>query len=215
MAAWLAFRRGIVVKIGLRNIPRRKAQTTLIIIGLMLSTLIISAAFAMGDTIAYSTTNLAYNTLEEVDFIIGYDSQDEVVSSDQEYLTDEFLALTRARFGEDPDIDGISAVLLENLPVVNPSTRLSEPQAGVAGVDATVDAFKGLRSLDDEPISAASLTAQNTYVSEKLANAIGARAGDTVNLYVDNQPHSFTVAEVVRDSSLTGAAARTSRSAEW
>jgi putative ABC transport system permease protein len=31
----------IVLKIGLRNIPRRPAQTTLIVVGLMLSTLII------------------------------------------------------------------------------------------------------------------------------------------------------------------------------
>ena len=43
--------------IGVRNIPRRRAQTVLIIIGLMLSTLIITAAFSIGDTVNYSITN--------------------------------------------------------------------------------------------------------------------------------------------------------------
>ena len=38
----LALLNRIVLKIGIRNIPRRPAQTALIVVGLMLSTLIIS-----------------------------------------------------------------------------------------------------------------------------------------------------------------------------
>ena len=47
----LASRNRILVKLALRNIPRRKAQTALIIVGLMLSTTIIMAALAIGDSI--------------------------------------------------------------------------------------------------------------------------------------------------------------------
>ena len=47
----------IMFKIGVRNIPRRPAQTVLIIIGLMLSTLIISAALGTGDTLSFSIRN--------------------------------------------------------------------------------------------------------------------------------------------------------------
>ena len=39
--AWVAWRRPVIFKLGVRNIPRRKAQTILIVVGLMLSTLII------------------------------------------------------------------------------------------------------------------------------------------------------------------------------
>ena len=43
--AFIAWRRPVIFKLGIRNIPRRKAQTVLIVVGLMLSTLIIAAAF--------------------------------------------------------------------------------------------------------------------------------------------------------------------------
>src|SRR5690606_36192283 len=42
--AWVAWRRPVLFKLGVRNIPRRRAQSTLIVVGLMLSTLIMSAA---------------------------------------------------------------------------------------------------------------------------------------------------------------------------
>ena len=42
--AFIAVRNPVMFKMGLRNIPRRKAQTALIVVGLMLSTLIMSAA---------------------------------------------------------------------------------------------------------------------------------------------------------------------------
>ena len=65
--AYVALRNRIIFLIGLRNIPRRVAQTALIIIGLMLSTLIIAAAFATGDIVDYSISNKAYEILGHVD----------------------------------------------------------------------------------------------------------------------------------------------------
>jgi putative ABC transport system permease protein len=54
-------RNRIVFLMGLRNIPRRVAQTVLIVIGLMLSTVIITAAFTTGDTVDYSITKQTYD----------------------------------------------------------------------------------------------------------------------------------------------------------
>ena len=42
-----AFRRFILVKMGTRNIPRRKGQSILIIIGLMLSSIIIATSLGI------------------------------------------------------------------------------------------------------------------------------------------------------------------------
>ena len=50
--AFFARRNPVLFKLGLRNIPRRRAQTVLIIVGLMLSTAIITAALALGDTVS-------------------------------------------------------------------------------------------------------------------------------------------------------------------
>src|SRR5262245_48970808 len=65
--AWVAWRRPVIFKLGVRNIPRRKAQTVLIVVGLMLSTMIIAAALGVGDTVAYSITDEVYSGLGYVD----------------------------------------------------------------------------------------------------------------------------------------------------
>ena len=49
--AVMAWRNRVMLKLGLRNIPRRKSQTVLIIVGIMMSTLIMAAAFGTGDSI--------------------------------------------------------------------------------------------------------------------------------------------------------------------
>ena len=70
IVAWIFFRQRIIFMMGIRNIPRRTAQTVLIIIGLMLSTLIITAAFTTGDTVDYSITKQAYDLLGHADIVL-------------------------------------------------------------------------------------------------------------------------------------------------
>ena len=43
VVAIMAWRNRVMLKLGLRNIPRRKSQTALIIVGIMMSTLIMAA----------------------------------------------------------------------------------------------------------------------------------------------------------------------------
>src|SRR6266508_4540939 len=70
--AWVAWRRPVIFKLGVRNIPRRRAQTTLIVVGLMLSTLIMAAALGTGDTVDYSSTVEVYDNLGRVDELVIY-----------------------------------------------------------------------------------------------------------------------------------------------
>ncbi|MCA1724308.1 MAG: hypothetical protein LC748_08715, partial [Thermomicrobia bacterium] len=70
ITVYIALRNPVIFRLGIRNVPRRKAQTGLIIIGLMLSTLIMSAAFATGDTINYSIGDVVYKSLGHVDEVI-------------------------------------------------------------------------------------------------------------------------------------------------
>ena len=48
---FVALRNPVLIKIGLRNIPRRPAQSVLIVVGLTLSTVIILSSLATGDTL--------------------------------------------------------------------------------------------------------------------------------------------------------------------
>src|SRR5919106_6111477 len=67
---WVAWRRPVIFKLGVRNIPRRRAQSTLIIVGLMLSTLIIGAALGTGDTIDYSMKSDVFNSYQHIDEMV-------------------------------------------------------------------------------------------------------------------------------------------------
>ena len=75
--AWVAWRRPVVFKLGVRNIPRRKAQTILIVVGLMLSTLIIAAALGTGDTIDHSATAETYRSLGATDELVVASRQED------------------------------------------------------------------------------------------------------------------------------------------
>ena len=203
----IAWRQPLLVRMGLRNIGRRRTQTSLIVIGLMLSTLIISAAFATGDTVGYSITNEVYDSFEEVDFLIGFDG-DAAAERDDRYLTDEFLGVLAAEFADDPDIDGVSGLLVQVLPALNAERRLAEAAAGFVGVDpATVDAFKGLKTLDGELIAGSTLGGMRAYVSEDLAEQLDVSPGDSVQIFHDGQPTAFEVIDIVQDTSLTQAEA--------
>jgi len=187
---------------GVRNVTRRKTQTVLIVIGLMLSTLIISAAFATGDTVGYSVTNTVYNEFGEADILIVLDSEAAPVGVDD--LTDEDVATIAALLADDPDVDAVTGVVQTTVPALNPAARLSEPQALFVGVDpATVDDLHGLVTTDGAVLSAASLGAGQAYVSRDLAEAVDAAAGSEITIYYAEQPYTFQILEIVEDNALS------------
>ena len=69
--AGLALLRPIIVKLGLRNVPRRRSQSVLIVLGLTLSTIIITASLATGDTLQYSVREHAVNAYGEIDEVLA------------------------------------------------------------------------------------------------------------------------------------------------
>src|SRR3954468_6921991 len=75
--AWVYARRRVIFRLGARNIPRRKAQTALIIFGLMLSTLIVTAALGPGDTVDSSMTSEVYGQLGPIDQFVADRSEND------------------------------------------------------------------------------------------------------------------------------------------
>ena len=67
----LYVRNPVLVKLGLRNIPRRPTQSILIIIGLALSTIIIISALSTGDTLSSSLRRQAVAAYGEIDEILA------------------------------------------------------------------------------------------------------------------------------------------------
>jgi len=206
---YVVLRNRIMFFIGLRNIPRRVAQTTLIVVGLMLSTLIISAAFTTGDTVDYSITNQTVTLLGHVDEVVQFRSQQDgdgtSVGSDAT-IPQEMADQLRTRLADDPNIDGVLPVVFEPVPVVNPKTGLSSAKANVAGVDqAAVAGFPDFIRVSGGQVDISALPENAVYVNESLADETDLEPGDAVQVFVQGKPVEFKVADVLEDRALSGA----------
>lgn len=204
--AWVAWRRPVIFKLGVRNIPRRKAQTTVIVLGLMLSTLIIAAALGTGDTLDHSMTADAYDGLGHVDELVVYgQSVNDPGDDTNDTIPAASLTLVEQALAGDENVDGIMPVIETRVPVVHEAARLSEPDIVLAGIDpARVEQFGGLQDEDGGPIDLAALAAGEVVLSEAAADEIEAGAGDTIRLFFDNQPVELTVSAVAKDGYLSG-----------
>src|SRR5262245_34625922 len=148
---WVAWRRPVIFRLGMRNIPRRRAQTTLIVVGLMLSTLIVAAALGTGDTIDYSATSATYDLLGRVDEVVVYSQGPDGQAATALSTKIDAGALTTVEQAVrgDPAVDGVMPMLFEIVPAVNLSQRQSEPNVTLAGLDPTrLDTFGGLIGVD-------------------------------------------------------------------
>ncbi len=67
----MGLRNRTIAKLGVRNIPRRRSQSALIIVGLTLSTIIIVSALSIGDTLSYSVRRHAINAYGAIDQVIS------------------------------------------------------------------------------------------------------------------------------------------------
>ena len=204
------FRNRIVFLMGLRNIPRRVAQSTLIVIGLMLSTVIITAAFAFGDTVDYSLTKATYDLFGHADIVLERQTGPgggEPVGGDEITGTqyENFLAAADAAGLE--DVDGYVGLLFEPVPVINAATGLSEPDVLFTGLDARrLDAFPDVIDVDTgESLSVSDLGPNEVYLNESAADDLRAVEGSAITTFVNNQPRNYVVRAVVEDTAATGA----------
>src|SRR3990172_13186352 len=212
--AYVALRNRIFFQMGLRNIPRRTAQTVLIVIGLMLSTLIISAAFATGDTVDHSISKQAFTLLGHSDETVQGDRANDFDDPKLEgengidITMEEYRAFQEAIAQENsPEIDGSLGVLFEIVPVINPETQLSEPDVTFTGLDA--EALAGfpdvISTATGGEVDVASLAPEEAFMNESAADQLGVLPGDVVQVFVEGRPNDFTIADVVEDRVLTGA----------
>ena len=205
----IALRRPVVFKLGARNIPRRKAQTVLIVIGLMLSTLIVAAALGLGDSFAYSLTTNSYDTAGRVDAAA-------IVTSD--YDTENYLDMREMRPEQaemvltavraDERVDGVLPFHRVEVPAINEETQLGEPSIRLIGLDTSaLSGFEDdLRSEGGGQIDLAALPADQFVANDKLAEELDLEVGSVVTIYYAEQPIQLTVAAIAPSTYLTGQA---------
>ena len=202
LVAVIAVRNPVMFKMGIRNIPRRPAQTTLIVIGLMLSTVIMTAAFGTGDTVASSVDAEVYSILGQADESIAYNTEQFPAPDRAQVIPGATVQQWRRQFAADPDIEAFLPLNTEVLPVQNTRSRLNEAAARIVGWRATdAEAFGGLKDTSGKDVR---LGPGQIAVNRELVNAIDAKLGDRLLLFFEGRPVEVTVAAIVPNTLLGG-----------
>jgi putative ABC transport system permease protein len=224
--AFIAWRRPVIFKLGVRNIPRRKAQTSLIIIGLMLATLIIAAALGTGDTLNHSMRSVAvdgYGPLDEL--VVSHDNPDDDANVGQAFLRTipaESIQVVRDAAAGNDDVDGVAGVLFSVGPFINVGENdatgvadidsLSQIAAGtdpgvnIAGLSQeSIDHIGGVSDVDGNLVNVDALGETGVYINVNAAADLDAAVGDNLVFFIGNQVQLGTVQGILPESVITGA----------
>ena len=104
--AMVAIRNPVIFKLGVRNAPRRRAQTALIVLGLMLATLLFSASFTIGDTLNNSIRSEALKQIGMVDIMVQAETPDP--SGHPAYFDEAYFDTVREGLTGVPEVDGVA-----------------------------------------------------------------------------------------------------------
>ncbi|MDQ3656025.1 MAG: ABC transporter permease, partial [Chloroflexota bacterium] len=123
-----------------------------------------------------------------------------------ETVNQNVLTLLDSVAADDPMIDGLMPALDVVVPVLNTTRGLSEAQVILSGIDPTrVAPFGGLQGIDGSAIDLAVIPDTQVVINQRAAEALGALPGDTLEIYYNNSPNTFTVAAIATESMVSGA----------
>src|SRR5215211_3434734 len=193
--ASLALRDRTSFRMAVRNIPRRKAQSALIVAGLMLATVLFSAAFTTGDTLTNSLRAQALENIGRVDVVVRAKQPEsgsavafgpgagvaQAPEARERYFDAKLADEVRDRLADEKNVARVAPLAKESVPVTAPKTGLSEPRVDVLGVDATsMKGFDHLETASGETLSVANLGNNEVYLSTEAAEGLGVGVGNSV-----------------------------------
>lgn len=207
IVAGMAVRYPLAFRLGIRNLPRRKGQTFLVVGGLALSTMIITSALGIGDTIDYSSKSGVYEQLGGIDLLLGVDqveassgiafSSGPSAQESQDNWFAESIGTKAASLVDNATLDASAPAITQRLPVVNATTSLSEASVEVRAIGPISGTGFVL------PAGLDTLEQGEALLNQSLASALDASAGDEL-LLIKGMPYTLTVAGIVPDGELAG-----------
>ena len=204
--AIVAWRNRVMLKLGLRNISRRKSQTALIIVGIMISTLIMAAAFGTGDSITFSIRKNAIDALGTIDeIIVSARADDSDTIGSFNYFSQQRYEQLKIELADMESIDGLAPGIGEFAPTVNTRTQLSEGQMQITGVDpGSLAGFGRFHLTNGQEVRLDTLGPGYALINEEAAEELDAVVGDELVTFVDGSSVTFRVQGVVDSGGLAG-----------
>ena len=194
-------RRFILFKMGTRNIPRRKGQSLLIVIGLMLSSIIIATSLGIGDTVRYSIRSVAVDSLGPVDEVIKGPGKQ--LFGDEYFDYSEFIYVQNIS-KDNSNIEQLIPYIQTTLPSSNDNKDIAESSMNIRGYDFSFSKQKTFENLDGEEVSIDLLDSNNVFINYDAGKILKLQKGDTFQIYTKEGLNQFIVADVLKSGGLTG-----------
>jgi putative ABC transport system permease protein len=184
-----ALRNRVSFRMAARNLPRRRAQTILVVLGLMLATMLFSASFTTGDTLTNSLRVQALENLGQVDVQVlaegsGVSGQQQFGPTSSErasYFDAEVAGEVRDRLSDESRVAGVAPAAIETVPVAAEGSDLSEPSTDVLGVDeSSMDGFDRLTTASGKTLKPSDLGKDEIYLSDDAAKGLDVGKGDEI-----------------------------------
>jgi putative ABC transport system permease protein len=207
--ALLAWRNRVAVKMGVRNIPRRPAQTILIILGLMFGTIIITSTFGVGDTVMSTERSIGVRSIGNTDEIISagdptsaggvkFFDYSRPVPGFFDYARFEEL---RSGLSSYEKVDGLMPAIVHPAPLVNAVSGKSIPTVSLLATDSQLLAeFDDVRSGDGEVVTLDELGENEVYLDAETADDLGIQPGDCLRVFFGTQPTEVVLKAAVENT---------------
>jgi putative ABC transport system permease protein len=192
----------VLLRMALRNLPRRRAQTGLIVFGLMLASLIITAALAVGDTLSYSLQSIEMRQIGGIDEAVARQFDRGPAGAgltDADFFTAAQASSVIDRARSDPNVDSAAGVIVAPASVSDVNTSQASSENVLAfGVPAVFDRlWGGLRGRSGGPLSAADLGPSDVYLGSSLADKLNAGRGDRIQLVLQGRTVDVRVRDIL------------------
>ena len=227
----LALRNPVLVRLGIRHIPRRRARSVLIVIGLALSTTIVAASFTTGDALGYTLRALVSGSLGNVDAVVvsygqgmrRFDRRDFEGLADGRIPTvtgDDFAASAvdevRGVLAEQAGVAGVAGATLRQYPIANSAQQVASGAVNLLALPPdTPTAFGTLATPDGDPLPLARLGAGDVILNAAAAGALLAQPGDDLLIYRGSLATPVRVAAIAANGDLGGTQATAFVSLPW
>jgi putative ABC transport system permease protein len=190
-----AIRNPTIRRLALRNVTRRRSEAALVILGSLLGTAIITAAFIVGDTLGASFRDQArtnYGPIDETVRAVGLGRADSV--------------LAKLQTPPIPGVDGLLPITDAGASIasVGPDRR-AEPFINIAEVN-----FDGARAFGGDPgatgmaKAGATPSGDEAVLAKSLAGKLKVAAGDTVEVFAFGHSKRLTVRQVLPNNGIVG-----------
>jgi putative ABC transport system permease protein len=200
----LAVRNRVLLKLGVRNLGRRRARSALIVVGLMLGTTIIAAALATGDTMNRTIRSTAVSALGETDEVVSAKGAVEDIpgelgqASGTDYFSERTVDEVSAVLARSNLADGVAGGIRKDVAVQAPVQRQTEPSVSLFAPDPSrMEGFAPIENVEGGQVALADLLPGELYLNAKAADRLHVSAGDPLLVYVGAKPVRMRIRAIV------------------